>query len=104
MPRCKVLVAGPSRRISFNMDPSSWSVTLLSGSLGAARSRELTASAALMPQGRQHAAAEPIERALQNVGGRVLIDDSGAAGARHIGRDQLTLDRGSRQPLVPQRD
>jgi hypothetical protein len=74
--------------------PPRWSMTHLSGSIGATQSRDLIASAALVPQGRQRAAAEPIERALQNVGGRVLIDHSGAAGARHIGRDQLALDRG----------
>src|SRR5439155_14028729 len=53
---------------------------------------------------RQRAPRQPIERTLENESGSVLIDDFGAAGARHIRRDQLALDCGGGQPLVPKRD
>src|SRR3954453_1073491 len=49
-------------------------------------------------------AQQPVERALQDVGGRMLVDDFGAPGSAHIGGDEVALDRGGRQPLVPQAD
>src|SRR5439155_17702881 len=48
--------------------------------------------------------AKPVERALQNVGGSVLVDDGGALPSAGVGGDQFALDRGGREPLVPERD
>ena len=49
-------------------------------------------------------AGEPVERALQDESRGVLIDHRGALGTRHVRRDELTLDRRSGEPFVPQRD
>src|SRR5262245_22153030 len=73
-------------------------------SSSAARTRSDCIPTVSMFRERQRAAGEPIERALEDVGGRVLINHPSTAGARHIGRDQLALDRGGGQPLVPERD
>ena len=53
---------------------------------------------------RPKVSAEPIERALQDKRGRMLVDHRGALGAADIGRDQFALDRGGGEPLVPERD
>src|SRR5215510_14661187 len=47
---------------------------------------------------------EPVERALQDEGGGVLVDHLGALLAARIGLDQDALDRDGREPLVPQTD
>ena len=47
---------------------------------------------------------EPVERALQDEDGGVLVDHLGALRAAHVGGDQVALDRGGREPLVPQAD
>src|SRR5450631_4754547 len=47
---------------------------------------------------------QPIEGALQDEDRGVFIDHLGAPGAAHIHADQLTLDGGRGEPLVPQRD
>ena len=47
---------------------------------------------------------EPVERTLENEGGGMLIDHRLALGAARVGLDQRALDRGRRQPLVPERD
>src|SRR5215469_15426712 len=47
---------------------------------------------------------EPIERALQNVRGRMLVDHGGTFGTARIAGDEVAFDRGGREPLVPQRD
>src|SRR5713226_3163471 len=49
-------------------------------------------------------AGEAIERALQDVGGGVLVDYRRALLAADVGRDQLAFDGGGGQPLVPERD
>ena len=49
-------------------------------------------------------AREAVERALQDEGRGVLVDHLGALRAAHVGGDQVALDRGGREPLVPQRD
>jgi len=53
---------------------------------------------------RHYSSRQPVERSLQNEHGGMLIDDLGAAGAGHVGGDQLALDRGGGEALVPQRD
>src|SRR5262252_7369437 len=45
---------------------------------------------------------EAVERALQNEDRRVLVDHPGASGAADVVGDQLALDGGGRQPLVPE--
>src|SRR6266545_3074978 len=82
--------------------PPGYSVTDRSWSAG--RTRSVTVSAISMFRQCQRAAGEPIERALENVRGGVLIDDPGTAGARHIRGDQLALDRGGGEPFVPEGD
>src|SRR5581483_4307700 len=47
---------------------------------------------------------KPVERALQDEGCGVLIDHRGALLAADVGGDQIALDGGGRQALVPQRD
>src|SRR3546814_293100 len=50
-------------------------------------------------------AGDGVERPLQDVGGRHLVDDLGTALAGHVGlADQEALDRGGGEPLVPERD
>src|SRR3546814_16397395 len=50
-------------------------------------------------------AGDGVERPLQDVGGRHLVDDLGTALAGHVGlADQDALDRGGGEPLVPERD
>ena len=47
---------------------------------------------------------QPLERALKNVDGGVLVDHLLALGAADIDVDQRALDCGGREPLVPERD
>jgi hypothetical protein len=47
---------------------------------------------------------KPVERALQDESGGVLIDHSGALGAADIGCDQFAFNRNGREPFVPQCD
>ena len=47
---------------------------------------------------------EPVERALQDEHRGVLVDHRRALFPADVGRDQLALDRGGGQPLVPERD
>src|SRR3546814_10353855 len=48
-------------------------------------------------------AGDGVERPLQDVGGRHLVDDLGTALAGHVGlADQEALDRGGGEPLVPE--
>src|SRR5882672_10575013 len=47
---------------------------------------------------------KPVQCALQDEDRGVLVDHLGAAGAADIHPDQLALDGGCREPLIPQRD
>ena len=47
-------------------------------------------------------APQPVDRALQDIGGGELVDQVGAARAAGVGIDQRTRDRGRRPALVPQ--
>src|ERR1700722_10793394 len=48
------------------------------------------------------AVVQVVEQALKNVGRRGLVDQRGAAAAREVALDHAALDRGGRQPLVPE--
>ncbi len=50
------------------------------------------------------AAAQPVDRALENVGRRRFVDFGGALGARDVYCDQRPLHGGGRQSLIPQGD
>src|SRR5260221_1413859 len=47
---------------------------------------------------------QPVEQPLQDIGGGNLVDDLGAALARKVGLDHLTLDGGGGEALVPESD
>jgi hypothetical protein len=49
-------------------------------------------------------ACQPVERALQDEDGGVLVDHLGAPRPADVGGDELALDRGGGEPLVPQAD
>ena len=48
--------------------------------------------------------AQPVQRALQDVGGGDVVDDLGPAAARGVGLEQRAFGRDGRQPLVPEAD
>src|SRR5690348_6135247 len=47
---------------------------------------------------------QAVERALQNKGSGVLVDDLGALCAAHVRSDQVALNGSRREPLVPEPD
>ena len=53
--------------------------------------------------GRDHS-GQPVERALQDIGGGMLVDHRGALGAAGVGGEQFALDRRGGQALVPEPD
>ena len=48
--------------------------------------------------------AKPVKGALQDIGGRHLVDDLRAPGARNVVGDERPGDDGGREPLIPEDD
>ena len=95
---------GVSRWSSCEPPSASGSSTRYGGLEELARSGARPPTEARLPRLSRQDASEPIQRALQDVGGGMLIDHGLALVAADVRLDQGAFDRGGREPLVPERD